>query len=758
MNIIRKAGSSLRIKIITPLSNRSTRTSIQLQKAVEVTESNSLSTNHRANSIPVPIKVDPPRQPQPLLELDEATERETVIDDSYPNVTRGQESPSLDRINQMGWDSSQDEEKIPTPTFFGKSEKLSYLNTITMHTMPSSKVEQSRTQLNAPQFSHPPQEENHNYDALESNKKAYREASKSKSSTIPYLPQKDFQKFSHLSESSESENESDFAQALKKGRQQLANSPYQQRYRSNTMPNKGQPSNQSLESQVERKIKDVQNKWNNGSSHSPSTAPKNFLEKTKVNNASKFSTQPLAAAIMRKIDSIQLESSDEFSSEEEQGTPQSKTSMQISTKVCEQPPPVQPKPHFRRMQTVDISDWRSNGKCTMSSSSKKQPTPTLQSSTTGIESSSKNGQDGHLMNWKSALRPVKTTESGRKHEESSSIECTRSDTSSQSPPIQQFSTKTTAINSATKVFNSKSKGERETCYDPAEKMFKSSPLHKSKVQRSFNENPMAQIGKLSVESEELPPPLPSVNNRMSSEFVSLPPPVSFVSVPGSSAGESSTDDFIPPPTQDELDDEGSVSSPPPLPDTSPPREPLDGSIIDNTKFPTTKEENTKRLPCYQDMTFPSPLPSPLHPSSFDADIETAMLLPPDEFMHPQGPPSFMEESEVGFQMPTTQKKVDTFSLSSEADLGRASKDFDEMIHQLQQLSVNLDTTSSQPKNEKQTRAAVSAASEMKGETDSGLLPSIDYVEVPSVATPIHPIERLVFVNIISSVIVTVILM
>ena len=691
----------------------------------------------------MPVKVEPPRQPQPLSELNEEPERETVIDGGYPAMARGQESPGLDRIDQMGWDSSQDEEKIPTPTLFGKSEKFSYLNPIVIHTMPSSKVESSRMQSISPPSPLPPQEENYNYGALESNQRACRKASKSQSSTPPYLPQKDYPQFGHLSESSESENESDFAQALKKGRKQLANSPYQQRHRSSTMLDKGRPSNPSLGSQLERQIKEVQQKWNKGSSHGPSTAPKNLSKNTKVDAASAFSTQPLAAAIMRKIDSIQIESSDGSSSEEEQGTPQIKTSMRISTEKSEQPPPVQPKPHFRRVQTVEVSDWRGNGECTMNSSSKKQLNSTLKSSTTGIESSSKNGQDvrlneaSGLMNWKSALQP---TESGRKHK-GPSIERTRSDISSQSPPVRQFSTKSTAANSAPKVFNSTSKGmssnnfSQKTAkrYDPAETTFKNSPLYKSNAQHSFNENPITQIGKLSMESQELPPPLPPVDNRLSSEFVDLPPPVSFVSVAGSSVGEFTTDDFIPTPAQDESDDEGSLSSPPPPPpDTSPPREPFDGGSIDSIKFPTTKE----------DVTFPSPLPSPLHPSSFDADIGTAMLLPPHEFTHPQGPPSSVEEYEIGFQLPTTQKKVDTFPLSSEVGLGRASNDFDEMIHQLQQLSVNLDTESSQPKNERQTRVGVSAASKME-EIDSGVLPSDGFVDVPSVVTSIQPIERLV---------------
>ena len=99
-----------------------------------------------------------------------------------------------------------------------------------------------------------------------------------------------------------------------------------------------------------------------------------------------------------------------------------------------------------------------------------------------------------------------------------------------------------------------------------------------------------------MESELLPPPLPPIDNRLSTEFIDVPPPVNFVSVAGANPGESSTDDFLPPPMQDEFDGGPPSPLPPPPPESSPPREPLNSSEFDGIKFPTPEKQDDSLEP------------------------------------------------------------------------------------------------------------------------------------------------------------------
>ena len=265
--------------------------------------------------------------------------------------------------------------------------------------------------------------------------------------------------------------------------------------------------------------------------------------------------------------------------------------------------------------------------------------------------------DAGGMNWKSVLRPVKRTESGRAspglpdHSSSRSISAHRN----QSPGKLQVGS-----------------GERA------------------------NDNQL-QFG---MESGYLPPPLPAMSNRLSAEYLDLPPPEDFLSLSGVETGETSTDDIIlaPPPPPRAVDSEGSPSPPPPPPpDSSPPREPLDTTELLGVQFQVGKKR-TLPSPADGANEVPSPIPSPVYPSSFDADMgaEPVHVLPPQEFVS-----SRQEMGNVGFEIPTppgfeisTPPSVNVVPTES-ADNGNTEPDLNEAIRQLQQLSDTLTVTPSE---------------------------------------------------------------
>ena len=108
VNIIRNAEKSLRMKVITSLLDPTMRTSVKLQQQVEI--SSTLDQRHTPRMDELPGKTD--TLPSAFT-MGHA--RETVIHDvPRQQLGKGEESPSVDRINQSGWDSTQDE-AVPTP-------------------------------------------------------------------------------------------------------------------------------------------------------------------------------------------------------------------------------------------------------------------------------------------------------------------------------------------------------------------------------------------------------------------------------------------------------------------------------------------------------------------------------------------------------------------------------------------------------------------------------------------------------------------
>ena len=737
VDIIRKAGSSLRIKVITPLSNPSMRTSIQLQKQVEI--SNSSPTTDRRD-IPrtdsPPVKLEASRKPPALSGLDEQPERETVIDGGPSHRGKGRESPNLDRIHQMGWDSSQsqDEESTHTPTSLGHAEKFSYLSPTAAYSMSPTKLEAPKLRSVTPPpttSSDAPKPTSYKHNAPRA---VYGKAAITKGATLPALPMKDYPQLFHSSQSSESDEESDFAQALKKGRKKLNNSP-SQRHRSNTMPSRDNVSPVSSNSHLEAQLKEVKQKW--------STAPgqsvtRSGMKHTKSDTTPVSSNQPLVAAIMKKIDSVRIEHSDGFSSDEEEEQIRPRTKLPPKEK-SPPPPPVRPKPQFRRAHTVDFPSSTGKEEDTVGPSSAGADTArplspwaaSFKKSTGSKEpikeepEEDKEQIDG-VMNWKSVLRPVKRTESGRACEGPTPSDQSKSSGTGEKQPVRQVQPNPKATSPVAKVFENELQKQKNVnggaasansgcetlqLYEPAKASITSSAICKTTAQGSFDasywriEATSGQSvtkapleNQVSMESELLPPPLPPIDNRLSNEFIDVPPPVNFVSVIGANPGESSTDDFIPPPMQDEFDGGPPSPLPPPPPDSSPPREPLDSSKLDGIKFPTPeKQEDSLEPPPEGDIKVPSPLPSPLQPSSFDTEMESEMLLPPLEFN--QGKDRARKD-EVGFELPPPQQNSHFHPPpSGKAESKGAEKDLEQMIQQLQQLSNNLDTAPSEPSRE-----------------------------------------------------------
>lgn len=652
VNIIRKADKSLHMKVITPLLDPTLRTSIQLQKQVEISNTSNtsiaLDRGDDARKDTFPVKVEAPIKPPTPQSSHKAPQKETVIDDVPRQYlgNEGEESPGLDRINQSGWDSSQDE-AVHTPGTPNHTQKFSYLQSsvslpIAHPHSPQKSTTPTLSQASIVTPTFPSRGEvGHGV-----SKNAA--VNKSAASLLP-LPQKaSLPLISSPDPSEENEEESEFTKALKKGKANLTNFPAL-RQRSSTMPSRPH----------KRVQRDRLPSQSNKADHSKSTV--GDLKKAQPTENTPLFRQPLAQAIMRKIDSIQIPYENRFSDEEDEEETKSPPMSYSSAKEKSTPPAPKPKPQMQRANTVSPNTAASKDK-RMPWSQNDEPSSQRGMQLSNSDASEKPAQsekeenhDGEsgVMNWKSVLRPVKRTESGR---------------ASTGPPDQSSS-------SSTSIHRTQS---------PQKVQPRPSELASG---FSNGKNSRMQLGMV---SEHLPPLLPVISNRLSAEFVNLPPPVDFMSLSGVEAGETSTDDIIPPPAHHSADSESSPSPPPPPPpDSSPPREPLDNSRLDGVRIPW----KTCSSPLSQEdkAKVPSPIPSPLYPSSFEADVESEALLPPNEFVHCRE-----EQTDVGFEIPTPPNH-DTVKTNSKKD-GNMQPDLDEAIRQLQQLSDDLSTTPSDNSN------------------------------------------------------------
>ena len=638
------------MKVITPnLDQAITRTSIQLQQQVEIVNTDDFQDRQGYGSEqPIPIEapiipssapmshvmppssapmshVIPPSAPMshvippssaPMNHV--MPQRETMIDDvPTRQSTRGEESPNLERMNQSGWDSSQDEANH-TPTTPNHVHKFSYLHPtpggvpyLTQQYSPKKHKTSvgsnggSSTSLSST---------NEPTQTILENTYGTGATSAHKSTTL--LPSHQGYPPPSLTNSStassDNEEESEFTKALKKGKEKLVNSPAT-RKRSSTMPSNARRGIQHSHLATNSPV--------NSSKNAESTAP--------------ALREPLAAAIMRKIDSIRIDSSDQYKSSDEEDsfskTPPTKLKSYIQPVKKEKavPPAPKPKPQMQRAITVDpsllLDDNRQSGTITNNNTDRlvqKEQEQNSDEESTGP------------VNWKSVLRPVKRTESGRA-----------------SPSPSDNRNNTSQIQSP----------RRGSLKKPIEQVV----------------NDLTQFG---IDTGDyLPPPLPVNAYRLSVEFHDIPPPEDFLSLAGAETRETNTDHIIGPPSLNRIDDYPSPPPPPP-PNSSPPREPLDHSQLIGVRFPPLSKRAATLPASTNEDKVPCPIPSPMHPSSFDADMESEPILPPQEFTH--------RSEDQGFEIPTPPGFEISTPLPEEIVVGKKS-DLDQAIRELQLLSEDL---------------------------------------------------------------------
>ena len=639
------------MKVVAPNLDPATRTSVQLQQQVEIINTtNSLDRHtYRRQQEEQPVRAEVP-VPSSLAHTSHAMpQRETVIDEvPLRQPTRGEESPNLERINQSGWDSSQDEANH-TPGTPNRVQKFSYLHPtpIVASTPPLTHKYSTGKHTAAASLSSNQSSSTSLSSMNEPNHLSASESSASKTATLP--PQRGYPAgFGSSPTSSDNDEESEFTKALKKGKDKLVNSPAI-RKRSSTLPSnarkhiqRGHPASRE--------------------SHTPDTRKKS-AESPEKNTAPIF-REPLAAALIRKIDSVRFDSDRAKSSDEEDSfsqTPPTKLKSHSQPPVVQKekvaPPAPKPKPQMQRANTVDprLLDTNTGRQQTWNSSSSTDIIRSTQPTKNDDDESTSDGDgSGGRMDWKSVLRPVKRTDSGRASPGPPEVHRSRSNSNNSLP--QQ---------------------------SPRRGSLKK---HIDHVVNDFTQ--------FDVDSNQLPPPLPvnAINNRLSMDFLHLPPPDDFMSLVGAETGETSTDHLVgppplPPPSHYNMGGHSPSPPPPPPPDSSPPREPLDHSQLAGVRFPPlTKKSAALPPPITEEeghFKVPSPIPSPKNPSSFDTGTESeTTILPPHEFTHRNEEQGFEIPMPPGFEIPTPPTQ-------EEAVKRKGSPDLDQAIRELQLLSEDL---------------------------------------------------------------------
>ena len=653
VNIIRQSGKSLHMKVITPILDTTLRTSVQLKEQVEIMSSSNSLGRQRSNERPVKrdnsFKTQFSAGGTPQMGTATMPQRETVIDDVplSRQSTKGGDSPNLERINQSGWDSSQDEASN-VPTTPSRVQKFSYLHPANGPPY-SQQYSPTRKQKVPPMAYH--QGSSTSLSSTSDSSQTVQERENillaSKSATLPpaalgfQIPP-----MGSSEEEEEEEEESAFAKALKVGKEKLVNSPAI-RKRSSTMP-----SSMKNRSRPAIKRSPAESPFF-GNKRSPPSAEKASSAFNQPQASTPTFKQPLAAALMRKIDSVRIDNEQVTKSSDEDDpfskTPPTRSKIQQPGAMEKSPPPPAPKPksQMRRAYTVDP---RYQGTGLENGSSHPPPfgsSVDVPAEGAREEQHSDEETSSGRMNWKSGLRPVKRTELGKGSPAPPDIPRGRNNSSGS---------------------NSLNQSPRRAPLPPSEPV-------------ANNLTPFA------VDPDHLPPPLPAnaIDNRLSINFLNLPPPAEFMLVPGAEIGETSTD-----PTSGYH--QGSRPSsgrtlrtpsppPPPPPDSSPPREPVDTSPLVGVKFPPLTKQTALTAYTQDDTPFkvPSPIPSPMNAGSFET--ETEPILPPNEFIPTSELQGFRIPTPPGFEIPTPPN--DDFASTSNGS------DLNEAIRQLQLLSEGL---------------------------------------------------------------------
>ena len=395
-------------------------------------------------------------------------------------------------------------------------------------------------------------------------------------------------------------------------------------------------------------------------------------------------------------------SSDEFESPEPSPARYSlQRKAQSSTKSKGPPPTVKPKPLYKA-NTIGEFESKLTEKSeeppktpTMEENShdatsppwsiqlKKTPTNTRKIQSPEEEARQEDTDGGSPVNWKAMLKPTKTATNGRASplsESSGEISSTRQ--FRQARPSSPAELKPSGI---AKVFEVEPTSEKQAQNQPQEKrqhigslpqsssegvsMYEGSSVtsvpkyYQSKSRESFDETYWEAGGETTTgnsdsiqkpgvedkdlsEAMHLPPPMPLIEKRIStSESIEeLPPPPPFVSLEGIDGGETSTDDIIPPPSFPGQNSGLSTSpTPPPLPDTSPPKMMPGSNLPPKFEFPVV---NGNHGQCFAPQDIASPIPSPLE--QFESENS------PEPSPHVVPPTAFGAVPEDGHQIDSRQ--------------------------------------------------------------------------------------------------------
>ena len=753
VNIVRKSGTSLHLKIITPLIKTKSASTVIRERLTPVSTPDQM--RRFADTPESPAKFS---STEMLASLEESPDRETTIQGRGRRLL---DSPVLARIDRTGWDSSQDD--------LNSSDQYRNSSHSSRHIAP---VQPSPSRSPVPGVRAYPILDSSQDQEMRSQPEAYtpqweynfpEEDMQARSATQPTFPPRDYPTIKEtvditdLSANSlpndEEDDDSVFTRAIRERKEKgLTKIDPIQRVRAATMP-EGEERPKLISS---RRDTLSANKPPLSPTEKEKAEPLSFLERQlqqaskdrdqrmslsrprmkEVKKAESVSVSPahnsLAEAVMRKIDSVVVNNGKDHSSssEEDELSDRSPVRYSLQRKAQEQrksskeskgpPPVVKPKPLYKS-KTVDYGfEGRSTGEnpktptmeedrdasFTWNVQLKKTP-QNIRKGENSQEEPKEDADGGSPVNWKSVLKPTVTN--GR------------------ASPLSEYSQPTGEVVSSTRQFRQARPSSPAELKQPVvAKVFEAEPTaatqskipfqvqrqhignlpqsssegislyeggsvtampkyYQSTSRESFDETyweggsekmsdgshrPSVE-GKSAPEEMQLPPPIPMSEKRISAsesieELPPPPPPDAFVTLDGIDGGETSTDDIIPPPSFP-----GHISAfttPPPLPNTSPPK------VVPGSNLPPGVEFLVINGQSSVPHDIPSPIPSPLE--QIEA-TESESLLEPSPRVVP--PPAFGAISD-------DKRQVDSKQLNPRKDYPRGMNE-DEDVSELEESDV-----------------------------------------------------------------------
>ena len=578
VNVVKASGGTLRMKVNTPLVKTK---SVSQQIKGRMTPVGTPEIRHKS---PTPNTLQYANR-----KVGEPSDKETIIGEERLQFGY---SPNLPRANKSDWDLSQEDDS-PGPQ---SQAGFSYHVPATNSTKTYSQVK--TYPISQPSVDIPGQE---SPDFGSSRKQVLYVLQKG--STLPALPTKDYprlQEYASSNDSSDNDDEEDqsaFALALRKGKEQLehqgGDNKKEYRPRAYTAPgtpplrgsplvNRQMAQTDKISSQDDQTLSPLQQQILKANKDRSERIMLNQPRLTSLSgkeesNNNALKRNPLARAMSEKIDSIYFDTADFGGSDEEYNNSPYKSPQRIAlpkTKSVSNdnsegalkgspkvpPPATKPKPKKQMGEaTPPVSRREEQSPSPLPWEVKLKSTPKQERKQQHKENKAEEG----IVDWKSVLKPAST--------------------SKESPHI--------------------SKQPSAPDIQPAN-------------------NQGLSVKKISVESQssfQLPPPLPVIEEKFMT-FVEIAPPVDF---------STESEDVLLPNT---LPSPSNSPLPPPLPDSSPPPKPPTSTpdififpeVIGNTSSQPAHSREVSRSP-----ELPSPLVSP-KPTSVNGDrqLSTSPLTPP----------------------------------------------------------------------------------------------------------------------------------